>query len=120
MACAEASALTGRCHCGAVTVTVPAPLEQVSRCNCSLCRKTGWIGGYWHPDAVTVDAAADALVPYVQGDRMITTWHCRTCGIQTHWTPITAPPDRMGVNMRLFDPADWDHLPVQDVDGASF
>ena len=51
---------------------------------------------------------------------MITTWHCGTCGIASHWTPITAPPDRMGVNMRLFDPADWQHLPVQKVDGASF
>tara|TARA_R110002126_G_scaffold44671_7_gene127087 strand:+ start:17614 stop:17976 length:363 start_codon:yes stop_codon:yes gene_type:complete len=120
MACAEGAALTGRCHCGAVTISVPAPPEQVSRCNCSLCRKTGWIGGYWHPDAVTVAAATDTLHPYVQGDRMITTWHCGTCGIASHWTPITAPPDRMGVNMRLFDPTDWQHLPVQKVDGASF
>jgi hypothetical protein len=116
----EAAERRGRCHCGAVRITVPAPPEQVTRCNCSLCRKTGWIGGYWHPDAVTIEAKPDALNPYVQGDRMITTWHCKTCGSHTHWTPITASPDRMGVNMRMFESRDWQHLPVLEVDGARF
>jgi hypothetical protein len=103
-----------------VQVTVPGPPEEVLRCNCSLCRKTGWIGGYWHPDEVTVEVQADALNPYVQGDRMITTWSCTTCGCFSHWTPRTASPDRMGVNMRMFEPEDWQHLPVRDVDGASY
>ncbi len=120
MACAEGAAITGHCHCGAVLITIPGPPEQVTQCNCSLCRRTGWIGGYWHPDEVIIDAAPDALNPYVQGDKMITTWNCKTCGAHTHWTPITASPDRMGVNMRMFDPAEWQHLPVQEVDGASF
>ena len=117
---AEGTPMTGSCHCGAVGITVPAPPDQVSQCNCSLCRKTGWIGGYWHPDEVQIDAAPDALTPYIQGDKMITSWHCRTCGSHTHWTPITAPPQRMGVNMRMFVPEDWRHLPVLKVDGASF
>ena len=116
----KGSELHGSCHCGKIRITVAAPPGQVSQCNCSLCRKTGWIGGYWHPDDVTVDAASEALSPYVQGDKMITLWHCQTCGSHTHWTPITAPRERMGVNMRIFDPTDWQHLPVQEVDGASF
>ncbi|SIN59713.1 hypothetical protein SAMN02745824_0246 [Parasphingorhabdus marina DSM 22363] len=45
---------------------------------------------------------------------------CARCGTATHWTPRTAPSDRMGVNMRLFEPEDWQHLPVRKVDGASF
>ena len=120
MACVEELAVKGSCHCGAVQITVAAPPEQVTRCNCSLCSKTGWIGGYWHPDDVQVAASTEALTAYVQGDRMITTWHCATCGSPTHWTPRTAPPDRMGVNMRMFDPEEWQHLPVREVDGASF
>lgn len=112
--------MIGQCHCGAVQVTVPGPPEEVLRCNCSLCRKTGWIGGYWHPDEVTVEARPDALNAYVQGDRMITTWSCTTCGCFSHWTPRTAAADRMGVNMRMFTPEDWQHLPVRDVDGASY
>jgi len=116
----KGSELHGSCHCGAVQIIVAAPPGQVSHCNCSLCRKTGWIGGYWHPDDVTIYAQPEALNAYVQGDRMITLWHCQTCGTHTHWTPITAPPERMGVNMRIFVSEDWQHLPVQEVDGASF
>lgn len=112
--------MKGQCHCGAVQISVPAMPVEVQRCNCSLCRKTGWIGGYWHPDAVTVEAATGALIPYVQGDRTITTWHCSMCGSSTHWTPRSAPPGRMGVNMRIFDPQRWQHLPERQVDGASF
>lgn len=112
--------LQGRCHCGAIRITVAAPPAEVLRCNCSLCRKTGWRGGYWSPDEVRIAAGPDALSPYVQGDRTITLWHCRTCGCHTHWTPLSAPPERMGVNMRMLDPADWQDLPVREVDGAGF
>jgi len=112
--------MKGHCHCDAVQITVPAPPAEVTRCNCSLCCKTGWIGGYWHHDDVQIVAKPDALAAYVQGDRMITIWHCAICGSHTHWTPITAPPERMGVNMRMFDPSQWEHLPVHEVDGASF
>ncbi|MEO9562977.1 GFA family protein [Parasphingorhabdus sp.] len=111
--------LQGGCHCGAVQITVATPPAEVLRCNCSLCRKTGWRGGYWHPDQVTITADPDAQNAYVQGHESITLWNCKTCGSQTHWTPLTAAPDRMGVNMRMFDVADWQHLPVRDVDGAS-
>ncbi|WP_339692974.1 GFA family protein [uncultured Parasphingorhabdus sp.] len=112
--------MKGQCHCGAVQIMVATAPAEVLRCNCSLCRKTGWRGGYWHPDAVAVEAERDALTPYVQGDRMITSWICKTCGCFTRWTPITASPERMGVNMRMFEPEEWQHLPVRDVDGASF
>ncbi|PHR95386.1 MAG: aldehyde-activating protein [Oceanobacter sp.] len=113
------SELNGSCHCGAVQITVAEPPPRVLRCNCTLCRKTGWRGGYWHPDAVRIEAPPQGLNPYIQGDRTITSWTCKRCGCFTHWTPLTASPDQMGVNMRMFDPADWHHLPVREVDGAS-
>ncbi|WP_417619785.1 GFA family protein [Parasphingorhabdus sp.] len=112
--------MKGQCHCGAVQIMLPGPPVEVLQCNCSLCRKTGWIGGYWHPDEVTVETQPEALNAYVQGDKMITLWNCAICGSHTHWTPRTAPPDRMGVNMRIFDYTDWQHLPVRAVDGARF
>ncbi len=119
--------MKGSCHCGAIYITVPQPPSGVLQCNCSHCTKTGWIGGYWRPDAVTIEVSKDRsndnrddiLVPYVQGDKTITVWHCGICGCPTHWTPITAPPDRMGVNMRIFGPHEWSHIPVTQVDGAS-
>ena len=109
----------GSCHCGAVQITVPTLPDEVLQCNCSLCQKTGWIGGYWHPDTVVIDVQPDILNRYVQGDRMIELWNCTICGAHTHWTPISAPPDRMGINMRMFDWSYWRQVPVRAVDGAS-
>ena len=36
--------LEGRCHCGACTVRLPRTPENVTQCNCSLCRATGFRG----------------------------------------------------------------------------
>lgn len=112
--------LEGTCHCGAVQIVLPSAPTELLQCNCSLCRKTGWIGAYYHPDSVAVSARDGVLRRYEQGDRTITAWHCAKCGPMTHWTPLAAPPDRMGVNMRMFEPGDWQHLPIRKVDGASF
>jgi len=112
--------MKGQCHCGAVQITVPEMPTEVLQCNCSLCQKTGWTGGYWLPDNVTIEAEEGALNSYVQGDKTITLWSCAKCGSHTHWTPLTAPPERMGVNMRISDFALWQDLPVREVDGARF
>ncbi len=114
------SDITGQCHCGAVQIRVPNLPKEVLQCNCSLCQKTGWTGGYWHPDQVTVDSQDGVLNSYVQGDRTIKLWNCSRCGSHTHWTPLSAAPDRMGINMRVFESALWQDLPVRPVDGASF
>ncbi|NJS14613.1 MAG: glutathione-dependent formaldehyde-activating, GFA [Sphingopyxis sp.] len=62
---------------------------------------------------------ADNCESYVQGDRAITVFHCRSCGVTTHWTPRVAEIDFMGVNARLFDQAWWRQLPVRHMDGKS-
>ena len=113
------SELTGQCHCGAVRITLPEPPKEVVQCNCSLCRKSGWTGTFWNPDGVMIDAKPNALNSYVQGDKMITLWNCRTCGSHTHWTPREVAIERMGVNIRMFETALWQHLPVRKADGAS-
>ena len=114
------SEIEGSCHCGAVRIIVPQAPAELLQCNCSLCRKTGWIGAYWDPADVRIDAGPGILNSYVQGDRTIRLWNCGTCGSHTHWTPLTAPPDRMGVNARMFTPGALGDVPVRLVDGAAF
>lgn len=107
----------GSCHCGAVRLTLRETPADVGDCNCSLCRRTG---GLWHHCALEKVTVEGAETGYVQGDATLTTWHYPTCGCTTHWTPLISGYDRMGVNLRMFDPALWDHLPRRKVDGASF
>lgn len=110
-----------RCHCGEVGIALPRRPEEITRCNCSLCRKTGFLGIYYRPEEVAVTGAVD---PYVRSDldeACLTTWHCRRCGCITHWTGLGAyAAGRMGVNARLLDEAWVEDIPVKDVDGASW
>lgn len=107
----------GSCHCGAIKLELTETPIEVSSCNCSICRRTAGLWHYADPDAVTVSGES---VAYVQGDRMLETWHCGTCGCTTHWTALDPEYRRMGINMRMFDPALWESLPRKHVDGASF
>jgi hypothetical protein len=113
--------LVARCHCGDVAITLPRPPEEITHCNCSLCRKTGFLGSYYRPDEVMVSGEVD---PYVRTDldeACLTNWRCRRCGCVTHWTGLGAYADgRMGVNARLLDQAVVKGLPVKQVDGASW
>lgn len=107
----------GSCHCGRVTLVLhEAPTERVS-CNCSICRR---VAGLWHYCAVQAATVTGAGVAYRQGDRALDLWHCSTCGCTTHWTPTDPTYPRMGINLRMFDPALWRDLPLRRVDGASF
>ena len=107
----------GRCHCGAIKLALRDEPTEVSECNCSICRRTAGLWYYCSPSRVTVEGEA---VGYQQGDCMLTTWHCGTCGCTTHWTAVDPGYDRMGVNLRMFEPSLWESLPRKFVDGASF
>ncbi len=112
--------ISGSCHCGAVRLTVPEAPAELASCNCSICRRTGGLWGYYRPDEVDVRDSGARLVGYVQGDETLTTWHCGTCGCTTHWSPRDPAYERMGVNLRMFDPEVWEGLARKPIDGASW
>ena len=105
------------CHCGAVRFQVAHPLETVTDCNCSICRRLGALWAYYDPAEVEISAEEGVVGNYAWGDRMLTFHHCRTCGCTTHWTPIKKVP-RMGVNARLFEPQVRAAAKVRRLDGA--
>lgn len=107
----------GSCHCGRIRLVLRDAPSEASECNCSICRRTAGLWHYCPPEAVTV---AGKRVAYRQGDRALDLWHCQLCGCTTHWTPTDPAYPRMGVNLRMFDPALWHDLPRRLVDGASY
>ena len=84
-----------------------------------MCRR---IGGLWHhcrPDKVTVEG--DGAAGYVQGDCVAD--HLALPGVRLHHPLVAASIPaypRMGVNLRMFDPALWRDLPRRFIDGASY
>ena len=107
----------GSCHCGAVRLVLRETPSDAGECNCSICRRTGGLWHYGPPDKVTVEGEG---VSYRQGDCSLDLWHCPTCACVTHWTPVDPDYPRMGVNLRMFDPALWRDLPRRLIDGASY
>ena len=107
----------GSCHCGDVEIILRHSPTEATECNCSICRRNAGLWCYCSPDTVTVLGTG---IAYQQGDCALDLWHCPTCGCTTHWTPTDPAYSRMGVNLRMFDPEVWSHLPRRLVDGASY
>lgn len=111
--------LRGTCHCGAVTVELPAAPQTATSCNCSLCRRLGPLWAYYEFGTVRITGHPQNTQGYVQGDRTLTTVRCANCGCVTHWEPLPpVPGGRHGVNLRNFDPQILDCVRVRHFDGA--
>jgi hypothetical protein len=111
----KARMVEASCHCGAVRVQVQSPPENVTDCNCSICRRYGALWAYYHPKDVIVSGTTDI---YMHGDRMIEFHRCKTCGCITHWSPADKSRDRMGVNVRMMAPEIVAKARVRKLDGA--
>ena len=107
----------GSCHCGRIRIILGETPPEVADCNCSICRRTA---GLWHYCAPGAVAVVGEGVAYRQGDRALDLWHCPDCGCTTHWTPTDPAYQRLGINLRMFDPALWRDLPHRAIDGASY
>lgn len=103
------------CHCGAVQMKVATPPEQVTSCNCTICRRYGGLWAYYSPCDVTVTGPTDI---YMRGDRMLEMHRCKICGCVTHWAPVDKTAERMGVNARMMDPEIKDAASVRYFNGA--
>ena len=110
--------MTGACHCGRVRLSVPGRPEYLNICNCTLCTKLGGMWGYFPRSKVTVDGETGAYVRADEAEPYLSSHFCKGCGSTTHWSPLAADaPDRMGVNMRLFDQVELAGIEVRYPDG---
>jgi hypothetical protein len=103
------------CHCGAVRLEIASPPDQVTDYNCSICRRLGVLWAYYSPASVQVSGATDI---YLWDDRSIAFHRCKVCGCTTHWVPVDAAVNRMGVNARLMPPEILAAARVRRLDGA--
>ncbi|WP_338848233.1 GFA family protein [Massilia sp. W12] len=111
--------LQGACHCGAISLTLPALPEKATRCNCSICRRLGATWAYFAYGSVQISGHPQHTEEYIQGDKTLRTVRCKTCGVTTHWEPLAPKPDAMhGVNLNNFPPALLESLVIRRFDGA--
>jgi hypothetical protein len=105
------------CHCGAVELEIDVAPQDVTECNCSICRRYGVLWAYYSPSQVhfTKSPATDI---YMWGDKATQFHRCLVCGCISHWSAVNPSTNRMGVNARLMDPELIRHIKVRQLDGA--
>ena len=114
-----ASSLTATCHCGAVHIDVPHKPRRLTSCNCSICRRYGTLWAYYPRSKVRLRSKRSALERYAWGDKTLDFVRCATCGCVICWQAKQRTRDRMGVNMRNFEPGVIEGVRVRRLDGAS-
>jgi len=72
----------GSCHCGKVAFEVETDLQQVIECNCSICRKKGYLLTFAPREALTV-RGEENLATYTFNTHTIRHRFCATCGTAT-------------------------------------
>lgn len=96
--------LAGSCHCGAVCFEVQLPVRPIVHdCNCSICRRTGFLHLIVPRTNFRIIAGADNLTTYTFNTGVAQHTFCRTCGVKSFYVP-RSDPDCWSVNLRCLDP----------------
>jgi len=116
----ETKAYSGSCHCGNVRFEVTAEIANASECNCSICRRVGWLMASVSPAQFNLLSGADAQADYQFGSKTMHHLFCKNCGIRAFGTFAADGQEKIVVNLRCLDGLDVDALPVQKFDGKSY
>ena len=110
----------GQCHCGAVRYTATTDLGGLMDCNCSRCRRLGWVMQPVPAEDFELVSGADSLVDYRFNTGAIQHLFCRDCGIES----FARGQDRQGravvmINVNALEDAPAiDHSTVLHWNGA--
>lgn len=94
---------TGGCHCGRVRFEVEAPdAVEVEDCNCSICRRTGFLHLIVPASKFRLLSGADSLTTYTFNTGVARHTFCAVCGVKAFYVP-RSNPDGIDVNLRCLD-----------------
>ena len=112
---------TGGCHCGRVRFELTTDLAQarVSECNCSICRRKGYLHHIVPRDRFRLVAGADDLTSYRFGTMTAQHHFCRHCGVASFYVP-RSHPDGIDVNVCCLDDVDLGTLQIEQFDGRNW
>jgi hypothetical protein len=109
----------GGCHCGAIRFQVMVKDHRAEDCNCSICRKKGFIHSIVPADQFTLLKGSDALTTYTFNTHTARHHFCRICGIHPFYRP-RSHPHAIDVNVRCLDGDALTHFQIEPFDGANW
>jgi len=115
----EKATYEGGCHCGAVRFRVLVDKHKVEDCNCSICRKKGFLHLIVPPESFILLQGADMLTTYEFNTGVARHTFCRICGIHAFYRP-RSHPDWFDVNIRCLDGDVLSRFEIVPFDGANW
>lgn len=112
----------GQCHCGAVRFTARTDLASMGDCNCSRCRRLGWVMQSVPADDFALLSGDEQLALYHFNTEKIDHLFCKSCGIE----PFARGSDGKGNEMVMLNVNCLEGAPPVDRntithwDGANF
>ena len=100
------------CHCGEVELEIKeseGALNKFLRCNCTLCKKKGYIMTFAPITDVKIAKGEDRLKLYQYHTKVAEHYFCSECGIQTH-NQRRSDPNTYGINMGCIDDIEVNEL----------
>ena len=96
--------ITGGCHCGAVrfAARIAEPPVPALECNCSICRRAGFLHVIVPHAEFRLERGAEALTSYRFGTGAAEHLFCRHCGVKSFYQP-RSHPDAWSINAHCFD-----------------
>lgn len=94
---------SGGCHCGRVRFVVEAPESvEVEQCNCSICRKSGYLHLIVPQSRFRLLSGRGDLTEYTFNTGLAKHLFCRCCGIKPYYI-ARSNPDGVDVNLNCLD-----------------
>ena len=103
------------CHCGEVELEIKeseVALNKFLRCNCTLCKKKGYIMTFAPIKDVKITKGEDKVKLYQYHTKVAEHYFCSECGIYTHHK-MRSRPEMYGLNVGCID--DIDQFKLENV-----
>lgn len=109
----------GGCHCGKVRFEVLVNHHQVQDCNCSICRKKGFLHLIVPRENFTLLQGEDVLTNYQFNTGIAQHKFCSICGIHSFYIP-RSHPHCIDINIRCLDGDVMGNFQIIPFDGVNW
>lgn len=109
----------GGCHCGAIRFQVIIDRWKVQDCNCSICRKKGFLHLIVPAENFTLLQGQEFLSIYTFNTGIAQHSFCQICGIHSFYRP-RSHPQGIDVNIRCLDRDLTKEFEMEFFDGANW
>gem|GEM_PF-76123 len=111
----------GGCHCGAVRfeVSITPSQHAIEDCNCSICRKKGFLHLIVPPEQFNLVTGQDKLTTYTFNTGTAKHTFCQVCGMHPFYYP-RSHPGWIDVNVRCLDGDVLSNFEIHPFDGVNW